>query len=228
MFSEVVDTVISRALRPDRKQDIIAWLNLTISEMQGKTNYFSKNLVEDAISVTVAPFIWTRPERMQKLRTARYTNGVFPRFLMPGRAQFQQNDYYYAGSTYFVFSGVSIGEFINVAYYQFRKRLKYFEPGVRPATYDFQTETWTYYNLLTLGAAPYNLDYTLSENQQTAQDLVSNWLLKDWYDLVTEGVLAKVYKGGNDETRAATHFSFFERTYNSTFLGSEIHETLGA
>lgn len=222
MFSELVDEAVTRSVHPERKADIIAWTNLTIQEMQGKGNFFSKNLIEEQLSVTISPFIWTRPDRIQKLRTILYSSGVFPKFIMPGRKQFNEVDYYYAASTYYVFSGILVGEQINAAYYQFRKRLSYYSVGARPASYNFETETWTYYDLTASGG----LDYTLAANQVTARDLVSNWILKDWYSLVLEGDLAKIYKGVNDETRAATHFSFFERTYQSLFLGSETYETL--
>lgn len=220
MFSELVDEVVARTIRPDRLTDHADCANQTIRELSSRA-YFFKNLVEDTIEADSDPYIWTRPIRIQRLRTIQYSDGSFPDFIQPGRKQQNQDSYYYGAATYYVLKGVLFsasagsGSF-NVAYYQFPKNLKYYaDVADRPAVYDKTTEEWTY-------NAAYDTDDVA---RSVARALVSNWLLADWYDLVKEGTSAKIFKIVNDETRASTHFSFFERTIAQSYLTSELHES---
>lgn len=220
MFSELVDTAVSRSGRPDKRADVIAFINQTVREMVAK-HYFAKNLVEDTVVASADPFIFQRPIRLQRFRTVQYANGTFPPFIQPGRKMADFDEYYYAAASYFVFKGaVFAGSLsgsgnVNVAYYQFPKHLSYYGLGLRPATYDFDLEVWTY-------LPAFDVD---EDTREQARDLVSNWLLRDWYDLVTEGTLAKIFKVVDDSNRASTHFSFFERAYAAQFLATEIYES---
>lgn len=217
MFSELVDTVAQRSGRVDRRLDIISWTNLTVQEMAGKHCFF-KNFVEDQIEVTTDPVIFPRPARLQKFRTARY-DGIdspdgFPNFCPPGRAQAQYTRFYYANGISYIFKGAV--SYIDIGYYQFPKKLAYYDADVRPATYDFEAEEWSYLDA-------YDVD---DDTREVARDLVSNWVLRDYYELTMEGVLGKAFKAVGDVTRSATHFSFFEKTYADMFLGNEVYETL--
>lgn len=231
MFSELVDTAVSRSGRIDKRADIIAWANLTVRQMTSR-HVFEKNLVEDQLNTTADPFTWTRPNRWQRLRTVRY--GIldeWPEFVMPGRAQRNKDYIYYGGSTYYTFKGCSVGAAaIDIAYYQYPIDLKYLAAGLRPAVYDVATETWTYYDLTAEAslADPYNKNFANGDpdREQEARDLVSNWCLLDWNNLTEEGVLAKIFKGVNDQGRSATHYSFFETNYKENFLQNEIYTAM--
>lgn len=216
MFSELVDTVVQRSARVDRRADVISWANLTIQEMVGK-HYFYRNFVEDTVlSLGADPFIMPRPLRLQRFRTARY-DGIterYAKFVSPGRAMADEVYFYYANALSYIFKGV-IG-YVDIAYYQYPQKFNYYETGARPAVWNTLTETWSY-------LAAYDID---DDTRELARTLVQNWILQDYNELVAEGVLAKVFKAVNDETRAATHFSFFERTYSSLFLGNEQYESL--
>jgi hypothetical protein len=76
----------------------------------------------------------------------------------------------------------------------------------------------------TVGGTDYNSTTTL---QATAKTLNTNWLIEDWYDVIFEGTMAKIYKLFKDTERAATHFSLYEQQRVNLF-STEVHESLAA
>lgn len=233
MWSEAIDRAVQLSGRPDKLDDLQNWAVLNMTEMQAK-GILKRNLIEDTVltgNASINPYIWTRPPRFQRMLTARYPGGfegegVFPEFCPPGKRQKEYPNRYYAGPTYFAFCGPDLIDRIDVAYYQLRGPLPYFPVGKRPVTYDWNLFTNEFHNLTTDGIAPYNLDYTDPANQQAAIDACQNWILQDYWQLHVEGLLAKLWKAVNDETRAATHFSFYNRTLNDVFLTTELLESL--
>lgn len=231
MFSELVDTCVARSGRVDKKTDIASWANLTVQQMTGK-HVFEKNMVEDLLATTADPYTWQRPTRWQRLRTVYYqTMDIWPEFVMPGRAQRDKNYFYYGGSTYYVFKGCLVGqESIKICYYQYPPALKYLDVGKRPAVYHPETDEWEYFDLTGVAGltAPYNQNFASGDpaTELQARELVSNWCLMDYQNLTEEGVLAKIFKGVDDQQRAATHYSFFETNYREVFLQNEIYTAL--
>lgn len=219
MFSELVDTVLARCGRTDRKEDIISYVNLTIRSVQAKIFCYN-NLTEDQIEATADPFIWINPINFQKLKAARYNDGEYPVSKM-GKGQDTYPNRYYLGPGYVGFTGMEVGSLIDVAYYKFQPRLKYYEDNQRPATTEFNYTTeqynFSYYDLTSIG----DLDYTLVANQPLARAKVSNWILLKWREMIEEGTLAKVYKLIGETERAATAFSLFERTRVQEFEPTE-------
>lgn len=227
MWSEAIDTAIQRAGRPDRKADCKGWASLTLQEMQAK-GILKRNIIEDTIDIgnSTQEYIWQRPQGFQRMQTARYPQNVFPEFCPPGKRQLDYPNRYYTGSTYYVFAGPDLYDHIDVAYYKLQMPLPYFADGKRPRTYDVDMRTVVYHNLTTAGTAPYNLDYTDPANQAAADQACTNWILTDYWDLFVEGILAKIFKAVNDEVRAGTHFSYFERNKQDTFFATEVLESL--
>lgn len=222
MFSELVDEAALRAGRPDRKADIKSWANSTIRECVVLA-YFARDMVEDTITADAAPYIWTKPNNFRLLRTAKYPSGIYPKFAAPGKRQDSFDYFYYGGPTYFVFAGVDSGSEISVAYYAYPIRLKYYDGTTgneRPAIYDRETETWTYWNgtiyVSTLGSTA--LD-------EAAQTLVTNWILQDWYDLGLEGTMAKLFKSIDDK-RAGSTFGLY-KSFQKDLKAGEVYETMG-
>lgn len=213
MFSEAVDVAVARSHRTVQLSQIADFVNQTIRQLQAP-NLYEKNLEEDQITATATPFIWTKPKRLQRLRTARYSNGVYPKFILPGIPQRDESDLFYSASTYFAFKNVDINSDIDIAYYQFQLRLQYFAVVDRPAVFNFFDETWAYDTAST------------DEQKAAAEALVSNWILENWYDLVIEGAMAKIYKLNANTERAATHFSAFERMRKEEFEVTEHFEAL--
>lgn len=231
MFSELVDICVGRAGRPEKEADVIAFAAQTIRELESK-NHLKKNLEEDTLNTTSHPYIWARPNRMQKLRTAKYSsNGKYARFAQPGAILENLTYYFYMTTTSIIFNGHDTIDTIDVAYYQFRKKLQYYSLGAREAVYDFEDETWSFplqvaerAALVAAGGTDADLaalDATHSAAQAGHIANASNWILFDWYELVQEGTLAKLFKLIDDEKRAATHFSFYQRAIRDEFLPTE-------
>jgi hypothetical protein len=219
MFSELVDIVIARTGRSDRLEDAISFANQTIRSVQSRI-FCHNNLIEDQIPVTADPFLWTNPINFQRLKLARYSDGEFPVNKLSKGQDIYPNRYY-AGAGYIGFTGMTTGSLIDVAYYAFQPRLKYYAVGARPATaeYNFDTEQFdfTYYDL----TAGNDLDYTLAANQALARKKVSNWILLKWREMIEEGTLTKVWKLCGETERATMAFSLFEKTRREEFEPTE-------
>lgn len=211
-FSAAVDDVVNRSGRPDRKIDIISFVRTSIRECQvnpsGVAKFFRNDLTEDTLISDGSSYIWTYPRRFRYLRTVRYNivdqrgNKIYPKEKLPGKSQLLEDYYYYGGPGYFAFSGVSNGLSIDVAYYSFLKKLAYYEVANRPATFSLETDSWTY------------LTATSDSEKATAELLVTNWLLTDYYDLIVEGALAKVLKVIGDERSRSSYALYKELQTN--------------
>lgn len=163
-------------------------------------------MIEDTVTATANPHIWALPDRFRILRTARYNiataNQVYtyPKEKLPGKVQEGEDTYYYRATNYFAFRGVAVGTSIDVAYYMYLKKLPYYAAGARPAYFDLELDAWVYLPAY---------DDT-DANRLIARDLVSNWLLIDWYDLIVEGGLAKLLKTLGDP-RAPSSFGLYKQ-----------------
>lgn len=220
MFSEAVDVVVERSGRLDRVNDIKAYINTSIRECQVLA-YFARDLIEDTITATASPHVWTRPTRLRLLRTVRYPNDVYPDLIMPGKRQQRKTFYYYGGPTYYAFAGALSDADINVAYYLYSQRFTYYAAtgDVRPAVYDRDEETWAY---LLDGA--YVTTLGTDALDEAAEDSVSMWLLLDWFDLIIEGGLAKLFKQQGDE-RGLSTFALY-KSFQSDLKAGEVFESL--
>jgi hypothetical protein len=223
-FSKLIDDAIARSRRPGLILDIIGYANSTIRECEVLA-FFKRDLVEDQLTADASPFIWEHPLRFRMLRTAFYlTKNIYPGFVQPGlkQEQYETPYFYYGASTYIVFAGVDVGDLIDVAYYEYLRRLRYYEDttGNRPAYFDDSTETWYYWDgsayVTTLGTTALDL---------AAQALVTNWLVFNWYDTILEGTLAKLFKDQQDP-RSPTSFALY-KSYQKSLSGGEPYESLG-
>lgn len=198
-FSAAVDDVLVRAQRPSRQADAIAYIRQSLRECQ-ILSLFERDMVEDQFVATAAPHVFIVPDKFRMLRTLRYNiptaNQAFtyPKERLPGKVQEGEIYYYYRAAGDYFFAGVAVGTTIDIAYYSYFRKLPYYALGLRPATFDLETEEWSYH-------ADYDIDDTTRE---TARNLVTNWLLTDWYDLIVEGGLAKLFKTVGDARAPAT------------------------
>ena len=202
MFSELVDDVMLMIGRtnPRTKENVVNYVRMTMRELQ-MLGYFDNDHVEETITATASPHVWDKPANLRQLRTVRYSEnynaGRWPKLLRPGKVQNDQVYFYYAGTDYFMFNGIAIGQPIGLSMYMYFPYLKYYETALRPAVFDRVAGTWTY-------LSAYDTNDTLRE---TARNLVSNWVLRDWDFLVKEGTLAKTYKMLREERMAAASYS---------------------
>lgn len=201
MFSELVDAVNLNTNRGVDLTQTAQFVNSTLRECQAtKGALFVSDLIEDTIVTTsIPPFIWTKPTRFRALQAAKYPFGTYPLFIAPGKKTKGQRNFFYSAVNYFSFSGIQLGENLDVAYYRFSRRFKYYAAADRPAVYDFETEVFTY-------LAAFDVNDATREN---ARDLVSNWELIDWYDTIFAGSVAKVLKRAFDQ-KAGVAFAEYD------------------
>ena len=214
-FSQLVDNVISRCQRPDRQLDIEGYMNQTLRDLN-EVAYFARDLAEEQITISQLPALWTRPTNLRIIKAVYYPlSDIWPRCVQPGKFQNKFTAFYYATGQQFAFSGLGAGDKINIAYYTFVRRFKYFAAGSRPASYDEDTQTWTY-----VDPQP-----TTEEEAEVLQLRCSNWLLFTYPDCVMEGTLAKVYKSVDDKSRASTSYSLYMQM-QAKLQSTERHESL--
>lgn len=207
--------------------------------------------VQVAVTDT-SPYIWSRPEHFRIMRAVAYKSfmgavgRVWPKFLRIGKRQDEHDYYYYAAADYFVFAGVggptnnpnagAIAQFgpitIELAYYAKFRRYQYYNIGLRPAVYSRDLETWSF-NLINIPTTPPDIgdvpsllppNNTFNTQQQYAIYLVTNWLLKDYYDTVLEGTLAKLFKAVGD-ARAGSSFALF-KSMEDNLVADEAFESM--
>jgi hypothetical protein len=202
-INAVVDDAVTRSGRVDKRADLAAYANSTVREIQS-LGFFFKDLIEDSVLATADPHIWTKPLLLRRLKAVNYGEGINPTLRPPGR---QQNGlglytpyYFYAADNYFVFKGVTAGTTeINLAYYRHLQRLKYVQAEAsRVATFDIETQEWTY------------LSASTDEEQEAARNLVTNWVIFQYYDCVLEGTLAKLFKAIGEEKRSLSSFALYK------------------
>ena len=208
-FNAVIDVAIARSGRPDRLTDCISWARLTMRECQ-VLSVFELDLVEDELTATADPHFFTIPNIFRQMRTVAYPlifdpqgNNIYPPMIMPGRKQRGLTYYWYpTGGDTLVFAGTDASSSdtstIAIAYYTYFTALRYYtSTETKPATFAIADNDWTYASAST------------DDEKETARDLVTNWLLFDWFDLVVEGTLAKLYKTNND-ARSVPTFALYK------------------
>jgi len=177
-------------------------------------------MVEEQLTANAAPYEWDRPQRLRNILAAK-PNGVTGRrgesiwFVNkpPGEAKSTDPYFLYLSGEYVIFSGADFtsSTIIDIAYLQYSRKFAYYEAASRPATYDDETETWTYHE-------DYDID---DDTRQTARDLVTNWLIFRWYDTLLEGTLAKLFKTVKDE-RASSTFGLYKSLQKDILKGERL------
>jgi len=202
-FSAAVDDVVLRSGRPDRIASVVGYVRQSIREIE-LLAHFSRSLVETTLTATVVPYVWPVPSNFRLFETVRYSsltdaqgNFIYPKFRNPGKSQYFQDYFFYRSLDTIVFSGVGLNDVIDIAYYQNQPKLAYYAVAARPATYSLEDAAWTYLS-----------GTTDPIQQQAARDLVTHWLLTDWYDVVVEGAIAKLLKA-TQHPGATSSFALF-------------------
>lgn len=221
-FSQLVDEAVLKSGRGKAaRNQLVSYARSAMRESQVKA-LFERDRTETQIAATANPHIWTRPKCFRIMETVEYPLvPVFPRFQRPGRAQGKSTDYfYYAASDYYVFTQLEIGDPVNLSYFSYFTPLVYFEAAERPARYFADLEKWQYLD----GDGNYIDTLGTDALDEAARDLVTNWLLFDWYDLVLEGTLAKIFKINADQ-RAVSTFALF-KSFQKDLLQGEVTASL--
>jgi len=237
MFSETVDKALTRGgNRRDRLQDIIAFTQSSIREIQRLVPGFYRDRIEDEITVDAlnanGAFIWSRPRNFRRFEAVEYPNNIHPKLIAPGKKQENEDEYYYGGHNYFAFVGVAVNEVIKLSYFSTARVFKYYTAAQRdtanpttasqPAIYDRDAETWQYLN--PAGTA-YVSDLGSTLLNEAAENKVGNWVLLDYDNIVIEGALAKLYKIVGDQQRSMPTFALYKQLQNDIING-EPNESL--
>lgn len=226
-FSQICDSLLLELKRPDMMSEIQSYVNQTIRELHFRPDnnaaiFYKSNLVELALTSTVdTGFSWTIPrmdtfQDMSAVKFATVSNrdhehGVWVNERTPGRMLHATPYYWYRASNYIVFHGYGgVGGVIQLAYYEYPRRLKYYAAADRPAQWDVDSE-WTYHSGI-----------TTDDDKEIAEGQVTNWILMRWTDLVLEGTRAKVYKRLSDDSRARLCYS----AYQAARMGIYTSETM--
>lgn len=212
-FSQMVDEMVSETKRPDLVSEISRYVNQTIREVhftpdRNAALNFEENFREQQVNCTVeSGQTWAiaNPTIFQAMQGVLYPdvfdrNGrqVWADHTTPGRHLASLDHFYYRVGGTFTFAGYGgVGAVIALAYYEFPNGLKYKTEAQRPAWYDVESG-WSY--------AP---GVDTPELQEAARDLVTNWLLTRWSDVISEGARAKLYKRLSDTERARTCYSLY-------------------
>jgi hypothetical protein len=214
-FSQMVDEMAAETRRPDILTDIARFANQTIRELHFSVDkraaqFFRSNFKElELTTIAESGYVWDipNPDIFQALSAVKYPeafdfNGdpLWAKEMRPGVRQNATDAYWYRAGESIAFSGYgAAGAAILVGYYEFPKSLKYFAEADRPASYDL-VDGWTYHD-----------DYDADDDTKlAARELVSNWLLFRWQDVVSEGLRAKVFKRVSDEARGKLAYSAYE------------------
>ena len=230
-YSAAVDLVISRSKRADRRSDIISYVRTTVRELQA-TGLYENDLVEDQLSnINTDPYVWDAPINLRQMVTVSYPsivdqqgNPIHPRYIGVGKRQLRYDYFYYRSGSSYVFAGhqgtSASPTLINVAYLEYTTLMNYFgSTTARPARYmldeDLGTSAWEYAD----SVAP------TDAAELAARQLVTNWILFNWFDVVVEGALAKLYKTTQDE-RAVSTFALF-KSLQTTFHQGEQQAAMG-
>lgn len=198
-FSSLVDAAMRRTGRPGMSMDVTIYARAAIRECQRLVRS-SNDLQEAEWVVDASPYISQKPANFREIVYAelpgRLTSHGVPVEVVqvqPGRKQANFGAYYYVAGNSLAFSSVEYGALINVAYLTWTQALAYHALETdRPARYDVDTDTWLYASA------------TTPEEEEAARALTQNWLLESWFELLLQGVCAKIWTGlADDRARAA-------------------------
>lgn len=214
-LSQLVDEILLEVVRPDLLVDATRYVNQTVRETHFSPDrkaamLFKGNFRELQLTATSETgFTWETPNpaTFQIMAGVQYPetfdsagHPVWAREITPGPRTRQLDYYYYRVGDTFAFSGYNgVDSLINLAYYEFPVSLKYYTEATRPASYD-SAEGWTYH-----------VDYDVDDDTRLeARNLVTNWMILRWQDVLSEGVRAKIYKRISDAERGRLCFSMYE------------------
>lgn len=233
MFSELVDMVIRRTNRPDFKEDIIAYAN-EVLRMVHCSEFFYRDKVEvlakDDAEGGVAyqypeTYVWDRPKDLRSIIAVKYLpvdvysttvnlhpfdfsdpKSFYPSNIPPGIGQAKQDCYYYAVGDKFVFYRKGGLAKIAVCYSKAPPYFQYYDQGLRPAVYDYNTGYWTYLD----GKGNYVASLGTEEADSLARAKVADWVLKDYLGMVASGVATKVFTVLGDPRNKIEYSNFKE------------------
>lgn len=216
-FSQTVDEFLVEMVRPDLLVFMCDALNQVIREQHihpdsGMPIFYMDNRVEVEWTVPdPLPAVWSIPSvpRFQFFESAYYPSQG--RYAKPGvdlKRVFENGvdayaPYWYRSGPAIVFNGLAVAEVAQFSYFEYPRRLLYYAtatPQLRPAIYNIETGAYTY-------ATSYDVNATTREN---ARNLVTNWLLLRWPELLKQGMRAKYFARIGEDGRSKIAYSTYQ------------------
>lgn len=227
-FSQIIDDLRVEMTRPDLTESMRAYANQTVRQLHFSPGaremplLLGSNRVEDQIDVESSPHLWTVPSvaRFQLLEAAwaparnTYLVERDPTVSRDrGINNFASRDYWYRTGSQIAFSGVVVGEKLDLSYFEYPRSLRYYLPANRPVIWNYENEEFEFHQ-----------DYDIDDDTRAiALSLCTHWVLQRWEEAVKQGVRAKVYSRLGEESRAKIAYSAFE-TERNEFQGAESYK----
>ena len=215
---------------------VVNFARVSIIEARGR-NFFTKDMDELEVTVDVVPFVYPLPARWKRARYIKVNNDTTIPYIPPGENAISKNLFYYQGLSSLAFSGVAVGDIIKIAYYTHPKVFNYyhalgstenptFTAGVLPAYFDAINDSWLYLYTDGNGVSSYISTLGTDILNTAAQNLVADWLIIQYPQMLLQGILTKIHRERSDQPRASFAYSLYQNLL-SDFLQQEGGTPLG-
>lgn len=206
MFSELVDTAVHTAGRPDAVADIARILNEVMRNLSKRSD-FDDDAVEEVVYVsgTRGSVVWTPSVGRSRMRREEFIIdgcGCTPVRVKPSRRiQTVPGPYYYQSGDSYVFDRCCNP--LRIFYYAYQPWLLYFAKGSRPAQFDIEQGQFM------TGTAP-----------ATEADIakVSNWMLERHNSYLLHMTLNQFFASKQDPRQSA-HYAIAEKEFADIVRG---------
>ena len=149
-------------------------------------------------------YVWQYPRELRRVAAVRFDRKCFSQFIVPSRAINKLCHYHYISGDNYVFVGWK--HVIDIYWYAHPRYLRYYTPDERPAVFDRTRESFAY---LTVGKS-YMPTLGNEHAERGMEELVYDWMLAGWQELVIEMALAMLYAQLKDD-RANDHMALAEK-----------------
>lgn len=221
MFSELVDDVVRRTNRPDFLLDIVKYANSVIRTVHHCEVFYRdlkevEVIVNDGMGDNPQTYVWDRPADFRLLSTVKYLGHwlnpkeSFPPNIPPGIGQSNRDRFYYAVGDKFVFYDKLGINRIGISYLTKPKTFKYYPENERPAVYNRVDGTWKYLVVNPDGTKSYVDTLGDPALELAAQDLVADWLIRDYDDMLSSGISTKIFSILQDPRNKVEYSTFKE------------------
>lgn len=208
MFSELVDTIVHTAGRPDFLPDIARHLNEVMRNLSKRSD-FDDDGVEELIAVPngFGSVVWTPEVGRVRMRREEYIvdgYGNQPTRVNPSqRMHHVPGPYYYQSGPSYIFDRVCTP--LRIYYYAYRPWLIYYPISARPARFDIEQQAYVQAD----GITP------ATEEQI---NLVSNWMLERHNSYLEAATLNKFF-GSRQDPRQQAQYAIMEKEFADILRG---------
>lgn len=210
MFSELVDRLVREIGRPDAREDLAYWANVTMRDISRREDWPDDSVEESFTPIDPSgPAVFSPAVGRQRFRRedilldACGCEAIATKPNARLRAGHTGFSYYHSGGS-LVITGACWP--VALYYYAYQPWLQYYAAGSRPAEFDVATNDWN-------GAS------------EAAIALVSNWMLERHSDVVMNGTMSNFFASKQDP-RQQVKYAAYEQGINHIIRGESPLEIL--